>query len=64
VGVRVACPICSAETVWQGNPYRPFCSRRCRLRDLGNWLGERYRIAGTSLDRADAPDDGDEEDQR
>ena len=26
----------------------PFCSERCRLIDLGNWLGERYRIASRS----------------
>ena len=24
----------------------PFCSERCKLIDLGNWLGESYRIAG------------------
>ena len=26
--------------------WRPFCSERCRLLDLGNWLGERYRAPG------------------
>jgi len=29
----------------RGNPYRPFCSERCRLIDLDNWLSERYRIS-------------------
>ena len=29
-----------------GNPSWPFCSERCRLLDLGRWLGEDYRIAG------------------
>ena len=24
----------------------PFCSDRCRLIDLGKWLGEEYRIPG------------------
>jgi endogenous inhibitor of DNA gyrase (YacG/DUF329 family) len=24
---------------------RPFCSERCKLIDLGNWLGEKYRIS-------------------
>jgi endogenous inhibitor of DNA gyrase (YacG/DUF329 family) len=27
-------------------PEFPFCSARCRLIDLGRWLGEGYRIAG------------------
>jgi endogenous inhibitor of DNA gyrase (YacG/DUF329 family) len=29
-----------------GNRSYPFCSDRCRLLDLGKWLGEEYRIAG------------------
>ncbi len=28
------------------NPAHPFCSDRCRLLDLGRWLGEEYRIPG------------------
>jgi uncharacterized protein len=27
------------------HPPRPFCSRRCKLLDLGNWFDERYRVA-------------------
>jgi endogenous inhibitor of DNA gyrase (YacG/DUF329 family) len=38
------CPICKRETVWEGNAFRPFCSERCKLIDLHNWLSERYRI--------------------
>jgi endogenous inhibitor of DNA gyrase (YacG/DUF329 family) len=41
----VKCPTCRAEAPWQGNPYRPFCSERCQLIDLGRWTTERYRIA-------------------
>lgn len=26
------------------NPYRPFCSQRCKLIDLGQWASENYRI--------------------
>ena len=26
------------------NAYRPFCSERCRLIDLGQWASENYRI--------------------
>jgi uncharacterized protein len=42
----VRCPVCRQPTPWRGNPWRPFCSERCKLRDLGNWAAERYRIAG------------------
>jgi endogenous inhibitor of DNA gyrase (YacG/DUF329 family) len=38
------CPICDKETRSEGNPYRPFCSERCKLLDLGNWAGERYSV--------------------
>lgn len=42
----VRCPICGRKTKWDGNPYRPFCSERCKLIDLGNWLDEIYVIQG------------------
>ena len=38
------CPICRKETVWEENPFRPFCSERCRMIDLGKWASEEYRI--------------------
>ena len=38
------CPICKKEAPYEGNPDRPFCSERCKLIDLDNWLSERYRI--------------------
>ncbi len=41
---RVICPKCRNETTWTGNPYRPFCSKRCKLIDLGSWIDERYAI--------------------
>jgi endogenous inhibitor of DNA gyrase (YacG/DUF329 family) len=39
------CPICHQDVFWEGNPYRPFCSERCKLIDLDHWLSERYRIS-------------------
>jgi len=39
------CPICRQETFAQGNSLRPFCSERCKLIDLDNWLAGRYRIS-------------------
>ena len=31
-------------------PERPFCSKRCRLIDLGEWASEGHRIAGEEVD--------------
>lgn len=45
---KVRCPICDAAMPGapQEYPDRPFCSKRCRVIDLGRWLGEGYRIPG------------------
>ncbi|MDF0606481.1 DNA gyrase inhibitor YacG [Neisseriaceae bacterium TC5R-5] len=42
----VACPTCRTSVRWEAQSrYRPFCSERCRLIDLGEWASERYRVA-------------------
>ena len=42
---KVHCPQCNATIVWsKDNPYRPFCSERCKLIDLGAWATEAYRV--------------------
>ncbi len=46
---RVRCPQCRRLTDWHDNPWRPFCSERCRLIDLGAWAEGRYGIPGESL---------------
>lgn len=53
---RVRCPSCRREVAWAENPFRPFCSERCRTRDLGAWLTERYRIRGEEPDESAAAD--------
>lgn len=41
----VACPTCKQLTEFSpDNPYRPFCSKRCKLIDLGSWATEQYAI--------------------
>ena len=41
----VTCPRCSLQVEWlPENRYRPFCSERCKLFDLGDWAMERYRV--------------------
>jgi uncharacterized protein len=44
----MACPICKKEVPHKGNPFRPFCSERCKLIDLDNWLEGRYRVPDTT----------------
>ena len=39
------CPICKAETDSTVHADFPFCSERCRERDLGNWASERYVVS-------------------
>ena len=54
----VACPACGEATAYTpANHWRPFCSERCRLSDLGAWASESYRIAATpSEDDKSEPD--------
>ncbi len=47
---KIKCPVCKKETTWENNPYRPFCSRECKLADLYSWLSEEYRIKVISED--------------
>jgi hypothetical protein len=42
----VSCPRCGAPVRWgTESPFRPFCSERCKLIDLGAWANEDYRVA-------------------
>ncbi|KWT82068.1 DNA gyrase inhibitor YacG [Candidatus Magnetominusculus xianensis] len=42
--MKIRCPRCAKEVSYAGNPYRPFCSHRCKTADLASWADERYRI--------------------
>lgn len=44
--MRIFCPTCKKITTWEENPWRPFCSDRCKLIDLGAWASEEYRLVG------------------
>lgn len=45
--MRIVCPLCKKQLadVPADFPARPFCSMRCKLADLGNWMDERYCIS-------------------
>jgi endogenous inhibitor of DNA gyrase (YacG/DUF329 family) len=50
----VTCPTCGKEHVWDtNNRYRPFCSERCKLIDLGKWANEEYRVEQRERDAGD-----------
>lgn len=57
------CPTCK-RAVAAAAPWRPFCTERCKMVDLGGWFLGKYRIAGTEVDldedgasKATIPDD-------
>lgn len=44
---KIICPQCGKKNTWTDeNKFRPFCSERCKLVDLGIWAEEKYRVAG------------------
>jgi endogenous inhibitor of DNA gyrase (YacG/DUF329 family) len=49
----VSCPRCAAQVAWlPENQYRPFCSERCKLIDLGAWAMEKYRVPDREEDKS------------
>ena len=49
--VRVLpCPTCRKQVRWDAAPWRPFCSERCKLLDLGAWAEGRYAVPGEPAD--------------
>ena len=47
----VNCPRCAKPVRWgPESPFRPFCSERCKMIDLGAWASEEYRVAVKSKD--------------
>lgn len=43
--MNVNCPQCATSVEWSpASEYRPFCSKRCQLIDLGQWADEEHAI--------------------
>ena len=54
------CPRCGEPSTWEGNEFRPFCSERCKLIDLGAWANDEYKSATqTAPDLTDANNNDD-----
>lgn len=48
---EVTCPHCGKPVPWSPESrWRPFCSERCRLIDLGQWFAEEHAIPGEVAD--------------
>ncbi|ENX1568057.1 DNA gyrase inhibitor YacG, partial [Neisseria gonorrhoeae] len=44
--LQVKCPTCQTAVVWKPeNAFRPFCSQRCKLIDLGGWADGKYTVS-------------------
>lgn len=52
----VRCPSCKKDVASDAKSF-PFCSERCRLVDLGNWLDGKYRIASQNDERKPDPEE-------
>jgi endogenous inhibitor of DNA gyrase (YacG/DUF329 family) len=45
----VRCPACGGKSIYApSNPFRPFCSERCKGMDLGAWASESFRVPDES----------------
>lgn len=54
---QVPCPLCGTLSEWRPeNPWRPFCSERCKLIDLGCWASESYKVPVEEQDAGIDPD--------
>lgn len=53
----VRCPACGGASEYSlSNPWRPFCSERCKNHDFGAWASEGYRVADPAAPRLDEED--------
>jgi hypothetical protein len=46
MSLQVPCPQCNSPVTWSASSeFRPFCSKRCQLIDLGDWAAENHKIS-------------------
>ena len=55
----VPCPSCGAPVEWgPASLFRPFCSERCKMADLGDWATEKFRVPDPAPLGDGDPDEG------
>ncbi len=47
--LTVTCPQCKKKFNYYSSEFRPFCTERCRLIDLGQWLNESYTVPAEKI---------------
>lgn len=52
--LEVTCPTCKKKFNYYGSEFRPFCSEKCRLIDLGQWLTESYSVPAEKISLEEA----------
>jgi len=52
--IEVKCPTCEKKFNYYSSDFRPFCSEKCRLIDLGQWLNESYAVPANKLTALEA----------
>lgn len=52
--IEVTCPTCKTKFEYFSSEFRPFCSERCRLIDLGQWLTESYSMPAQKITEEEA----------
>jgi len=55
---ELVCPTCRKKVTFRNLaeiPYRPFCSGRCKMVDLGKWLNEEYKVSEPLDDTRNQP---------
>ena len=65
--MEITCPTCKKKTKFENNLFRPFCSERCKMIDLGEWAMGKHAIPSdhdpeTDLDRTSQKTENDDED--
>jgi uncharacterized protein len=59
---KISCPTCGKKgTFTPSNVFRPFCSDRCKLIDLGDWAAEKHRVPGEAIDLDNLDDESEPE---
>ncbi len=51
--MKLKCPICKEPTDSETTEEFPFCSKRCREHDLGNWATGKYKVAAPMMDESE-----------
>ena len=60
MSITVECPHCGAQVSWtETATWRPFCSERCKMVDLGAWFSEERAIPDKKDPTSEQWDDDD-----